>query len=81
VQAMIDMAKQDVVLDARFDLIEFAGNIPSEVRFDTLPIEGGAHLGGLDVNRVDQARVRAKVTELATAPPPPPPDDGIPCID
>ncbi|MET9231265.1 LCP family protein [Lentzea sp. NPDC003310] len=81
VQAMIDMAKQDVVLDARFDLVEFARNIPTEVRFDTLPIEGGAHLGGLDVNKVDQAKVRAKVTELATAPPPPPPNDGVPCID
>ncbi|WP_229812988.1 LCP family protein [Lentzea flava] len=80
VQAMIDMAKQDVVLDARFDLTEFARRLPSEVRFDTLPVEGGAHVGGQDVNAVDQAKVRAKVTELATAPPPPPPDDGIPCI-
>ncbi|SDP61196.1 LCP family protein [Lentzea jiangxiensis] len=81
VQAMVDMAKQDVVLDARFDLVEFARNIPAEVRFDTLPIEGGAHLGGLDVNKVDQEEVRAKVAELASAPPPPPPNDGVPCVD
>ena len=51
------------------------------MRFDTLPIEGGASLGGLDVNKVDRDKVRAKVTELATAPPPPPPNDGIPCVD
>ena len=81
VQALIDMAKQDVVLDARFDLAEFARRLPSEVRFDTLPIEGGATLGGLNVNQVDRDKVRAKVTELATAPPPPPPNDGIPCVD
>ena len=29
----------------------------------------------------DRDKVRAKVTELATAPPPPPPNDGIPCVD
>ncbi|PWK81770.1 LytR family transcriptional attenuator [Lentzea atacamensis] len=81
VQAMIDMAKQDVVLDAGFDLTEFARNLPTEVRFDTLPVEGGAHIGGQDVNKVDPAKVREKVNELATAPPPPPPDDGVPCID
>ncbi|WP_439664169.1 LCP family protein [Lentzea sp. HUAS TT2] len=81
VQAMIDMAKQDVVLDARFDLVEFARSIPAEVRFETLPVEGGANVGGQDVNRVDPAKVQAKVTELATAPPPPPPNDGVPCID
>ncbi len=79
VQAMIDMAKQDVVIDAGFDLAEFAGNLPSEVRFETLPIEGGARVDGLDVNKVDQSKVQAKVTELATAPPPPPPNDG--CVD
>ncbi|WP_176947081.1 LCP family protein [Lentzea fradiae] len=81
VRAMADMAKQDVVLDAAFDLAEFTTNLPSEVRFETLPIEGGARVGGLDVNRVDPAKVQAKVTELATAPPPPPPDDGVPCVD
>lgn len=81
VQALIDMAKQDVVLDERFDLTEFARRLPSEVRFDTLPIEGGATLGPLNVNEVDRDKVRAKVTELATAPPPPPPNDGIPCVD
>ncbi len=76
-QAMIDMAKQDVVLDSRFDLTEFARRVPTEVRFETLPVEGGANIDGLDVNKVDPA----KVTELATAPPPPPSNDGIPCID
>ncbi|MGZ3147741.1 LCP family protein [Lentzea chajnantorensis] len=81
VPAMINTAKQDVVLDADLDLAELAGNLPSEVRFDTLPVEGGAHVGGQDVNRVDQEKVRAKVTELATAPPPPPPNDGVPCVD
>ncbi|MDX8035016.1 LCP family protein [Lentzea sp. BCCO 10_0856] len=81
VQALVDMAKQDVVLDARFDLTEFARELPAEVRFDTLPIEGGATIGGHDVNKVDRDKVRAKVTELATAPPPPPPNDGIPCVD
>jgi LCP family protein required for cell wall assembly len=81
VQALVDMAKQDVVLDARFDLTDFARRLPTEVRFDTLPTEGGAKLGGLDVNKVDPDKVRAKVTELATAPPPPPPNDGIPCVD
>jgi LCP family protein required for cell wall assembly len=80
-QAMIDMAKQDVVLDSRFDLTEFARRLPSEVRFETLPVEGGANVGGQDVNQVDPAKVQAKVTELATAPPPPPPNDGVPCID
>jgi LCP family protein required for cell wall assembly len=81
VSSMIDMAKQDVVLDAGLDLAELVRNLPSEVRFDTLPVEGGAHVGGQDVNRVDQAKVQAKVTELATAPPPPPPNDGVPCVD
>ncbi|WP_157984698.1 LCP family protein [Lentzea terrae] len=79
VQSMIDMAKQDVVLDARFDLTEFARNVPTEVRFETLPVEGGAHLDGKDVNKVDAEKVRSKVTELATAPPPS--ADGVPCID
>ncbi|HUQ59188.1 LCP family protein [Lentzea sp.] len=79
VQAVVDMAKQDVVVDAGFDLVEFARNLPSEVRFETLPIEGGARVDGLDVNEVDPAKVRAKVTELATAPPPPPPGEG--CVD
>ena len=68
---MIDMAKRDVVLDSRFDLVEFAGSMPSEFRFETLPVEGGAHVDGYDVNRVDPAKVRAKVNELATARLPP----------
>ncbi|HEX8870038.1 MAG TPA: LCP family protein [Lentzea sp.] len=80
-QAMIDMAKQDVVLDSRFDLTEFARRVPSEVRFETLPVEGGANVDGLDVNRVDPEKVRKKVTDLAKEPPPPPSNDGIPCID
>lgn len=77
VRAMADMAKQDVVLDVNLDLAELTANLPSEVRFETLPIKGGARGGGQDVSKVDTA----KVTELATAPPPPPPDDGIPCVD
>ncbi|KOV80083.1 LCP family protein [Nocardia sp. NRRL S-836] len=81
VSAMIDMAKQDVVLDAGLDLAELARDLPSEVRFETLPVEGGAHVGGQDVNRVDPAKVQARVTELATAPPPPPANDGVPCVD
>ncbi len=81
VQAMIDMAKRDVVLDSRFDLVEFARSMPSEFRFETLPVEGGAHIDGYDVNRVDPARVQAKVNELATSPPPPPSNGGIPCVD
>jgi len=81
VQAMIDMAKQDVVLDSRFDLAQLARDLPSEVRFETLPVEGGANVDGQDVNRVDPAKVQAKVTELAAAPPPPPPGDGVPCVD
>ncbi len=79
VQAMIDMAKQDVVLDSRFDLAQLARDLPSEVRFETLPVEGGANVDGQDVNRVDPAKVQAKVTELAAAPPPP--GDGVPCVD
>ncbi|WP_186763419.1 LCP family protein [Lentzea tibetensis] len=82
VRALIDVAKEDVVLSDGLDLVGLAEHLPSEVRFHTLPVEGGAVVDGQSVNRVDERRVQAAVSDL-TAPaavqPQPPP--GIPCVD
>jgi LCP family protein required for cell wall assembly len=82
VRAMVDVAKEDVVLSDGLDLLSFAEHMPSEVRFHTLSVEGGAKVNGQAVNEVDEQKVREAVHDLtapAASPPLPPP--GIPCVD
>lgn len=80
VQAMVDTAKQDVVLSAGLDLVALAEHLPSEVRFHTLPVEAGAVVDGQSVNKVNEQRVQAEVHDLTT-PAGAQPTPGIPCVD
>ncbi|MET9646952.1 LCP family protein [Streptomyces syringium] len=64
---LLDVVKQDVVIDKGWDLASFlrhARNLSSgRVAFSTLPIEGFAKHHGEDVNLVDPDRIRKLVRE------------------
>jgi LCP family protein required for cell wall assembly len=66
--ALLDVAHRDVVVDSGFDPLSFirqAGALTSgDVSFYTLPIKGFATEGGESVNLVDPAQVRAVTREL-----------------
>ncbi|GAA1035495.1 MULTISPECIES: LCP family protein [Amycolatopsis] len=67
---LIEAVKKSVVLSAGWDLSEFVeqmrGLTGGNVEFHTIPTEGNAVLGGADVLRVDQAKVRAEINRLTS---------------
>ncbi|WP_084145386.1 LCP family protein [Amycolatopsis jejuensis] len=73
---LVEAVKKSVVLSAGWDLAEFAaqmrGLTGGNVEFHTIPTEGNAVIGGADVLRVDQAKVRAAVDRLTSDGAPPP---------
>lgn len=64
-RALLDVAKKDVVVDARFDPISFLGQASALTRggtaFNTLPVEGFAMRAGQAVNLVDAVKLRSIV--------------------
>ena len=66
--ALIDVAKRDVVIDNEFDLLGFLQRSPSlldgNITFTTLPVKEFGQVDGQDVNLVDLAQVRATVRGL-----------------
>jgi LCP family protein required for cell wall assembly len=75
--ALIDVAKRDVVIDSEFDLLNFLQHSQSlldgNLTFTTLPVKEFSQVDGQDVNLVDLEQVRATVRGLidpddATAP-------------
>ncbi|MDT7710593.1 MAG: hypothetical protein QOG20_6200 [Pseudonocardiales bacterium] len=75
-QGLLDVAKQNIAVDDKLDLLQFAqqasGLAGGNVSFTTLPIEKfGQDPAGEDVNIVDVAQVQADVARLlGTAPAP-----------
>jgi LCP family protein required for cell wall assembly len=68
-QGLLDVAKQNIAVDDRLDLLQFAqqasGLAGGNVSFTTLPIEKfGRDPAGEDVNIVDVAQVQAAVANL-----------------
>lgn len=76
-RALLDVARQDVVVDSGWDLLSFAAQTEDltggKLEFRTLPIEGFARYGDEDVNIIDPAKIRDQVrTAFGEQPPPPP---------
>jgi LCP family protein required for cell wall assembly len=76
-RALLDIARQDIVVDSHWDLLSFAAQTEDltggNLEFRTLPIQGFARLGEEDVNIIDPARIRDLVrTAFGEQPPPPP---------
>jgi LCP family protein required for cell wall assembly len=73
VDALLNVARRDLVVDAGFDLLGFArqaGAVTSgNVTFYTLPIEGYATEDGESVNIIDPAKVRATAQRLLSGEP------------
>lgn len=67
-QKLIDVAKKDVALDDKLDLLSFAQQAQSlaggNISFVTLPIDHFGTIRGQSVNIVDVAAIRAQVKEL-----------------
>jgi LCP family protein required for cell wall assembly len=77
-QGLLDTARQDVVVDSRWDLLGFAqqaqGLTGSNLQFTTLPIEGFDKHNDEDVNIIDPVKIRGIVrTAFGEQPPPPAP--------
>ncbi|KAA2266191.1 LytR family transcriptional regulator [Solihabitans fulvus] len=67
-RALLGVAKQDVVLDSGWDILDFirqAPNLAGGVQFRTLPILDVTTVDGQIVNTVDRAAVRAMVSAPA----------------
>lgn len=68
VNALLDVARKDIVVDTEFDLLSFmrqAGAVTSgNVTFYTLPIEGFATEDGESVNLIDPDKVRMVAQRL-----------------
>lgn len=76
VQALLNVAKKDVVVDSGFDLLSFIQHARSvasgDVEFYTLPIAGYANIDGEAVNLVDLQQVRKTAARLLAGLPPVP---------
>ncbi|MDT7643526.1 MAG: hypothetical protein QOC75_526 [Pseudonocardiales bacterium] len=74
--ALIDVATKDVVIDSGFDLLGFLqqsrGLLNGNITFTTLPVKEFSKVDGQDVNLVDLDQVRATVRALIN------PDDANP---
>ncbi|GAB3386258.1 LCP family protein [Amycolatopsis echigonensis] len=70
VAQLVEAVKKSVVLSSGWDLSEFVaqmrGLTGGNVEFHTIPTEGNAVMGGADVLRVDQAKVRAEIDRLTS---------------
>ncbi|MET9403009.1 LCP family protein [Kitasatospora sp. NPDC002965] len=75
-QRLFDVVKKDVVIDDRWNLLDFAQQAPDltggNVEFNTLPITGFKNIGGQEVNTVDPEQIRRIVKQLFGHEPPPP---------
>ncbi|MCD9194606.1 LCP family protein [Streptomyces albireticuli] len=67
-QGLFDVVKKDVVIDDRWNILDFARQAPNltggNAEFHTLPIEGFATRKGEAVNLVDADKVRALVGKM-----------------
>jgi len=70
------VAKQYVITDSGWDLLDFAtqmrGLASNNLTFRTLPIQGYATIDGQDANQVDPAQIKQIVQEVFYPPPPSP---------
>jgi LCP family protein required for cell wall assembly len=71
-QTLIGVAKQNIALDAGFDLLSFVqqarGLAGGNISFTTLPITGYATIGGQDVNTVNLTQIHQEVAQLLNPP-------------
>ncbi|MDH6579911.1 LCP family protein [Kitasatospora sp. MAP5-34] len=69
-QSLLGMVKKDVVLDDRWNLLDFAQQAPGltgdNVEFNTLPISGFKTIDGEGVNTVDPDLIKKIVQQLFT---------------
>ncbi|MFJ8430922.1 LCP family protein [Kitasatospora sp. NPDC094019] len=67
-QRLFDAVKKDVVIDDRWNVLDFAQQAPNltggNVEFNTLPITGFKNIGGQEVNTVDPGQIRRIVKQL-----------------
>ncbi|MFI1800292.1 LCP family protein [Streptomyces sp. NPDC020379] len=75
-QGLFDVVKKDVVIDDRWNILDFARQAPNltggNAEFHTLPIAGFATRKGEDVNLVDPVKVRSLVQAMIGRRPPTP---------
>ncbi|MFE6865766.1 LCP family protein [Kitasatospora sp. NPDC057692] len=75
-QRLFDVVKKDVVIDDRWNVLDFAQQAPNltggNVEFNTLPITGFKTIGGQEVNTVDPDQIKRIVKQLFGHEPPPP---------
>ncbi|MEV6979560.1 LCP family protein [Kitasatospora sp. NPDC093806] len=75
-QRLFDVVKKDVVIDDRWNVLDFAQQAPNltggNVEFNTLPITGFKNIGGQEVNTVDPGQIKRIVKQLFGQEPPPP---------
>ncbi|MFF7725287.1 LCP family protein [Streptomyces sp. NPDC008001] len=71
-QGLFDVIKKDVVIDNRWNILDFARQAPNltggNAEFRTLPIEGFATRKGEAVNLVDPAKVKSLVQAMTGQP-------------
>ncbi|MFI9275365.1 LCP family protein [Kitasatospora sp. NPDC052896] len=67
-QQLFDVIKQDVVMDDRWNVLDFAQQAPNlsggHIEANTLPISGFAKVNGEEVNTVDPAQIKRIVRQL-----------------
>ncbi|MDF2256142.1 LCP family protein [Streptantibioticus ferralitis] len=67
-QGLLDVVKQDLVIDSSWNVLDFAQQAPNltggNVEFHTLPIAGFAQRGGESVNLVDPEQIRSIVGRM-----------------
>ncbi|MDH6137010.1 LCP family protein required for cell wall assembly [Kitasatospora sp. MAA4] len=67
-QQLFDVVKKDVVMDDRWNVLDFAQQAPNlsggHVEANTLPIAGFATVNGQDVNKVDPVQIKRIVQQL-----------------
>jgi LCP family protein required for cell wall assembly len=75
-QSLFNVVKADVVIDDRWDILDFAQQAPNlsggHVTANTLPIAGFATINGQDVNKVDPVQIKRIVQQLVGHDPAPP---------
>ena len=71
-RGLLDVVKKDVVIDAHWNLLDFAQQAPDltggNVVFNTLPIQGFATRGGESVNLVDPEQIQGIMRQLVLRP-------------
>ncbi|MEZ0069541.1 LCP family protein required for cell wall assembly [Streptacidiphilus sp. MAP12-20] len=76
-QGLLDVVKKDVVLDAQWNILDFAQQVPNltggKVVFNTLPIQGFATRNGESVNLVDATQIQRIIQRLTAHDPSPEP--------